>query len=578
MKDKINKLLIKIGDGVQPAVEIPANEVFGDYSTNMAMIALADPHRKLHVAKKRAGKLTITDIKNPREFAGVIVNSIKKHPEISKVIDKIEIAGPGFINFWLSKDYLLKELAEVTSKGGKYGQTKLGAGKIMVIDYSSPNIAKRFGIGHLRSTVIGQALYNLYQALGYKTIGDNHLGDWGTQFGTLLYQIYAKALTEKDLSVDRLEELYVEFNSLAKDNEKLWDEARAWFKKLEDGDPEAKKLWKIMVDISIKEFNKIYDLLGVKIDYAYGESFYEDYMKRVIELVREKDLTKKSEGAEIVEFKVLPPAMLIKNDGATTYYTRDLATILYRVGSWKPNLIIYEVGSEQALHFKQVFETARLMGWDKNCELVHIGHGLIRWQHGKMSTREGNAIKLEDVLDQAIAKAREIIEKSETGRGLSDSEKEKVATAVGVGAIKYFDLSHQPTSDIIFDWNKIFMLEGNSAPYLQYTVARINSVLNKAKSAKKEETKQPEIDKFEESLLRALCHFEDVIMGAAESFSPNLLANYLFELAQKYNLFYNEDRIIGEPKEAFRLKLSKAVSIVLKNGLKLLGIETPGRM
>ncbi len=560
MKDQIIKVLNKISGEGKPVVEVPVNTSFGDYSTNLAMV----------LAKK--------EDKNPKEVAEALVKKLSANKELSLIFAKIEVAAPGFINFYLANNFLSGKLDEINTEEDSFGKLELGSGKTVVIDYSSPNIAKRFGIGHLRSTVIGQALYNLYAFLGYKVIGDNHLGDWGTQFGTLLYQVHSKKLTETDLSIDKLEELYIEFNLLAKDNEKLWDEARAWFKKLEDNDPEAKKLWKIMVDISIKEFNKLYALLGIKIDNAYGESFYEDYMKRVIELAREKGLTRVSEGAEIVEFKNLPPAMLVKNDGATTYYTRDLATILFRMGSWKPDLIIYEVGSEQALHFKQVFETARLMGWVKGCELVHIGHGLIRWQHGKMSTREGNAIKLEDVLDQATDKTRDIIDKSETGRGLTDSEKEKVATAVGVGSMKYFDLSHQPTSDIIFDWNKIFMLEGNSAPYLQYTVARINSVLNKAKSNNKKENKLPEIDKFEASLLRALCHFEDIIIDAANSFSPNLLANYLFDLAQKYNLFYNEDKIIGDPKEGFRLELSRAVSIVLKNGLRLLGIETPDRM
>jgi arginyl-tRNA synthetase len=559
MKDKLVKILSELSDEDKPVIEVPVNASFGDYSTNLAMV----------LAKK--------EDKNPKEVAEALVKKLSANKELSSIFAKIEVAAPGFINFYLDKNFLKEKLDEINTEEGSFGKLELGSGKTVVVDYSSPNIAKRFGIGHLRSTVIGQALYNLYAFLGYKIIGDNHLGDWGTQFGTLLFEVHTKKLTEKDLSIDKLEELYIEFNSQAKDDEKLWDEARAWFKKLEDGDPEAKRLWKTMVDISIKEFNKIYDLLGIKIDYAYGESFYEDYMKRVIELAREEGLTKKSEGAEIVEFKDFPPAMLIKNDGATTYFTRDLATILFRMGSWKPDLIIYEVGSEQTLHFKQVFETARLMGWAKGCELVHIGHGLIRWQHGKMSTREGNAIKLEDVLNRAITKAGEIINKSETGRGLSDSEKEKVATAVGVGSMKYFDLSHQPTSDIIFDWNKIFMLEGNSAPYLQYTVARINSVLNKAKSDK-EESKLSEIDKFEKSLLRALCHFEDITIDAAKGYSPNLLCNYLFDLAQKYNLFYNEDKIIGEPKESFRLELSRAVSIVLKNGLKLLGIETPERM
>ncbi len=539
-------------------LDLPENEDFGDYSTNIALV----------LAKGRG--------ENPKGLAEKIVRELHKDKDLKEVVSKIEVAGPGFINFFLSEKALLDELVSIEKQQGKYGTSDLGEGKVVVVDYSSPNIAKRFGIGHLRSTVIGQSLYNLYRFLGYKVIGDNHLGDWGTQFGTLLYQIDSKGLKPSELTIDELEKLYVEFNAEAKSNEKLWDMARAWFKKLEEKDARAREIWKKVVDTSLKEFERIYEILGVKIDYAYGESFYEDKMSAIIEDIRKRKLSKKSQGAEIVEFKDLPPAILIKSDGATTYLTRDLATIRFRIEEWKPDILIYEVGSDQTLYFRQLFETVRLLGWKGNSEFVHVAHGLIRFEHGKMSTRKGKTVSLEEVLNGAISKARAIIDRSETGRGLGGSEKEKVAKAVGIGAVKYFDLMHHPSTDIVFDWEKIFVLEGNSAPYLQYTVARANSVLEKGRKSppKGKIALNPE----ELAVLRSLTRFSEIIVIAAKSYSPNLLANYLFDLAQKYNNFYNQHRIIGGENEELRLALTAGVRQVLKNGLAILGIETPQRM
>lgn len=554
MLKQIHDYLKKFSDE-EFLVECSSNTDFGDVSSNIALV----------VAKKEG--------KNPKEVAEELKTRIEKN--LPENVVKVEVAGPGFLNFFFDEEYYKHELEKAIVLKEKYGTQDVGVGKTMIIDYSAPNIAKRFGIGHLRSTVIGQALYNIYKALGYKVIGDNHLGDWGTQFGTLLYQVNKKGLKESDLSINKLEELYIEFNDEAKKDEKLWDEARAWFKKLEDGDTEAKRLWKVMVDLSLSEFNRVYELLGVHIDKAYGESFYEDYMPQVIKLMREGGFTKKSEGAEIVEFKDMPPAMLTKSDGTTTYFTRDLATIHFRIGSWDPDLFIYEVGNEQSLHFRQVFEAARMLGWDK--EYVHIGHGLYRWEHGKMSTREGSAIKLDEVLSKAQEKAREIIEKSETSRGLSHEEKDTVARDVGIGAVKYFDLSHQPRTDIVFDWDKIFMLEGNSAPYLQYTVARINSLA--AKSEHKEtDIEKLTLNKDAMDVLRLLSRFDGVLLSAAKNYSPNLVTNYLFELAQKFNFYYNEHKIIGSDEEELGIALSTAVKIVLASGLSILGINTPDRM
>jgi len=307
MRETILKALLKASGEDQVSLELPENDAFGDFTTNIAMVS----------GKK----------------AEEIVEKLKKDETLADLVAKIEIKGGGFINFFLSEKALLKELGEIKEKADKYGSSKLGNGKSVVIDYSSPNIAKRFGIGHLRSTVIGQALYNLFQSLGYKTIGDNHLGDWGTQFGVLLYQIESKNLKVEDLSLDKLEELYVEFHQEAEKDTKLWDQARAQFKKLEAGDKAARGVWQKLVEVSMQEFDKIYALLGVTFDYAYGESFYEEYLPKVIKTLEEQGLVKKSQGAQIMEFPGLPPAMLVKSDGATTYFTRDLATLLFRISS-----------------------------------------------------------------------------------------------------------------------------------------------------------------------------------------------------------------------------------------------------
>lgn len=553
-KEKISQAIKRVTGKTTVFVEIPENELFGDFSTNIAF--------DLGV--------------NPKDEAEKLVEKLQKDVGLKKIISKIEIAGLGFINFHLSKEALLANLKEALEKGDKFGGSNLGGGKTVIVEYSSPNIAKYFAIGHLRSTIIGQALYNLYKFLGYKTIGENHLGDWGTQFGTLLYEISSQKLIVEKLNIEELQKLYIDFHKKAEINPKLWDSARTWFKKLEERDKEARKIWKTLVEISMKEFKRIYKVLGVEIENAHGESFYEDKMPEAIAQVREKGLSKKSEGAEIVEFRALPPAMLIKSDGTTTYFTRDLAALDYRIKTWNPDLIIYEVGSDQTLHFRQVFETARLLDWSAGRVFVHIAHGLIRFEGGKMSTRRGHFVKLEEVLEEAIKKAREIIERSETGRGLSEEEKDNVSRAVGVGAIKYFDLSHHPQTDIIFDWEKIFVLEGNSAPYLQYTIARTNGVLEKA--AEPSSWKVGEPNSAELAILRSLVQFPEVVIAAAENYSPNLLCNFLFNLAQKYNNFYNGNRIIGEENEGFRVKLTSVTGQVLKNGLRLLGIETPKRI
>lgn len=529
-------------------LEFSSHEEHGDLATNIALI----------LAKK--------ENKNPKEIAEEIVNKLQKDQKLNAIIEKIEVAGPGFINFWLSKEFLLKELKETLTKKDEYGSSKEGKGKTVVVDYSAPNIAKRFSIGHLRSTIIGQALYNLYSFKGFKVVGDNHLGDWGTQFGVLIYMVEKKKLDPSKLKVEDWEKLYVQFHKGLESNPDLKDEARNAFKRLEGSDPKARSIWKAALETSLKEYQKIYDLLNVKIDYTYGESFYEDKMSEVIDEAKKKGLAKKGErGALIIEIPGLPPAMLVKSDGTTTYFTRDLATVRYRIKTWNPNVFIYEVGSDQILHFRQLFKVVKMLGWVKDQEMIHVAHGLVRFKEGKMSTRRGQTVKLEEVLNLTIEKAKKFN---------SDS---KIAQIVGIGAMKYFDLMHEPKSDIIFDWNKIFLLEGNSAPYLQYTFARTQSVLDKS-NKKTFKVEGFDLASEETLVLRTLSRFPEVISITTQTYSPNILCEYLFQLAQKYNNFYNTNRIIGSSNEDLRLSLTKGVGQVIKNGLNLLGIEAPKRM
>ena len=561
---EIRKVKVVASDLV---LEFPEDERFGDYSANFAMRRWQD-----------------FGFKNPREFANFLAKKLQKDKDLAKIVSKIEVAGPGFINFFLKKEFFIEELKRILKEKNKYGSIIIGKGKTVVIDYSSPNIAKPFGIGHLRSTIIGQALYNIYKFLGFKCIGDNHFGDWGTQFGKLICAV--KKWGEKkigDYSIEDLEELYIKFHKEIEENPRIEEEGREWFKKLEEGDKEAKKIWRAFVKISLKEFTKIYKLLGIKIDYALGESFYEEMLKDIIKEAREKKIAIESQGALIIKYphNELPPAMILKSDGATTYLTRDLATVKYRLKKWKPDLIIYEIGVDQELHLKQLFRAVELLGWDKT-KFFHVAHGLYRKTTGKFSTRRGETIHLEEVLKEAILRAREIVQNSETGRGLSEEEKEKVAKMVGIGAVKYNDLSQHYSKDIVFDWEKILNLKGNSAPYLQYTFVRCQSVLRKVKF--KTLPKKIEAIDFnleEEDILREIYKFPEIVQEAAEKFSPNLICNFIFDLAQKYNFFYDLHPILKaktEELKIFRLALTMAVAQVLKNSLNLLGISAPEKM
>jgi len=524
--------------------------------------------------------------KNPLEIARVLVNKLISLKVYKFYFERVEVAAPGFINFFLKKSVLINELKRILRERDKYGSSKIGKGKTVVIDYSSPNIAKPFGIGHLRSTIIGQAIYNIYRFLSWKCIGDNHLGDWGTQFGKLIVAIkkWGDEKNLEGLSINDLEKLYVKFHQEAESNLRLEKEGRVWFKRLEEGNKEARRIWQACVNISLKEFERIYQLLGVRFDYALGESFYDGMLKEIVKEIKEKKVVIESQGALIIQYpnNELPPAMILKSDGATTYLTRDLATIKYRLKRWRPDLIIYEVGADQTLHFKQLFRAVELLGWAKREKFFHVAHGLIRLKGGKFSTRKGLTIHLEDVLKEAIERAEEIIEQSETRRYLSEKERKEIAKIVGIGAVKYNDLSQHYSQDIVFEWDKILKLKGNSAPYLQYTYTRCQSVFRKAKlKLVPREIKITDFKLEEENILRTIYKFPEVVQEAAEEFSPNLICNFAFNLAQKYNLFYDTYPIIkAETQELkiFRLALTAAVSQILKNSLLLLGIAVPEKM
>jgi len=552
IREKIIKLIENVVEEKNIELEVPENPFYGDYSTNIALKFKKDP---LEIVKK---------LKSP-------------------LFRKVEVAGPGFINFWLSKQELFNSLEKILKEKEKYGSSKIGKGKIIVIDYSSPNIAKPFGVGHLRSTIIGQALYNIYKFLGWKCIGDNHLGDWGTQFGKLIVAI-KKWNTKKlnDLTIQELEELYVRFHKEVEKNPELLEQARQEFKKLENNNQETKKIWQFCVSISLKEFDKIYKILGIKIDHALGESFYQDKVKYIIKDAKEKGVVQKSQGALVVPLlDIKTPLMLLKADETTVYATRDLATIKYRMKKWKPDLIVWEVGIDQKLYFQQLFRVAEMLGYGKKEQFIHVAHGLIRWSYGKFSTRKGDTIHLDKILKEIIEKAEKIVSQSEIVKILSEKEKQEIAKQVGIGAVKYNDLSRHYSKDIVFDWQRALSLEGNSGPYLQYTAVRCQAVLDKTKIKIKIKVDLADFNKEEENILRIIRKFPEIVQNAADNFSPNLICNFAFDLAQKYNLFYEKNPILAaETKQIkeFRLILTAAVKQVLENCLILLGISIPKKM
>ncbi len=497
--------------------------------------------------------------------------------------DKAVAKGP-YLNFFLAPDAFGREvLQDIWSSADKYGHANIGEGENVTIDYSSPNIAKPFGVGHIRSTVIGHSLYLIYQALGYNSIGINHLGDWGTQFGKLIvaFKHWGSEEELKQDPVNYLYQLYVRFHREVEESPELDDEARSWFWKLEQGESEAVDYWDRFRRLSLDNYEIIYDLLGIKFEYYHGESHYNQMLEKVIDLVREKGIARESEGALMVDLEQydLPSVMLQKKDGATLYITRDLAAAIYRYETFNFARSLYVVGAEQTLHFQQLFKVLELLGfeWAKNC--AHVPFGLIRFKEGRMSTRAGTIILLEEVLNRSIEMAREIIE--DKNPDLPD--KDGAAKAVGLGAVRFGDLSNDRIKNIEFDWDKALDFSGETAAYIQYSHARICSILRKGgldDTAWDDRAASLLTRDEETALIKTLAILPDKIIASAESYKPSILARYLIDVAREFNRFYHNCPVLsseGDLKHG-RLLLINATRQVIANGLALLGIEAPEEM
>lgn len=541
-------------------IEIPKDTTMGDY---------AFPCFKLAKELRKAPPMIAAEIKEKLEID-------------ENVITKIEIVG-GYINFYVNNTSLVENvLKEYHEKQEQYGNSNIGEGKNVVIDYSAPNIAKPFHIGHLRSTVIGGALYNIYKFLNYNVIGVNHLGDYGTQFGKLIegYKLWGKEYDVESNPIDELTKIYIRINELCKEDEKVLENCRNNFKKLEDKDPYCVEIWTKFRELSLKEFQKVYDMLGSKFDSWNGEAFYSDKMQEVVEILENTGKLVPSEGARVIELENMVPCIIEKTNGSTTYATRDLAAILYRARNYDFDKALYVTSYEQILHFKQVFEVAKLLGIDAKYAngLEHVPFGMVRLKTGKMSTREGNIVKLEELLNEAITRALKIIEE----KNPELEEKEEVAKKVGLGAVIFNDLSASRIKDEIFDWDTMLNFQGETGPYIQYIYVRTKSVLEKAGYVPKFEDIQISVlsDEASFEVAKTISNFEEILKQVVDKNEPSILARYLIDLSQSFSSFYNANKIIGEDKEKqdARLYLSYVVGNILKTGAGLLGIEMPNRM
>jgi arginyl-tRNA synthetase len=545
-----------------PSLDVPSVKEFGHYSTNVAM-RLAKEYKKnpLEVAQEFAAKLKSADKKG--------------------IFERIEAVKPGFINFWLSKEFLQKELAGIAKKPKDIGVGKIGKGKKVIIDHASTNIAKPLHVGHLRTTVIGAALANMHEALGYKVVRWNYIGDWGTQFGKLVaaYKLWGdKKRVEAD-PIGEMLALYVKFHDELKTNPELEKQGQEEFKKLEQGDKEARKLWSWFVDESLIEFEKIFSILNVRFDTNKGESAYEKELPKIVATLKKDKVAVQSEGAWIIPLEKfnLPPALVAKSDGATLYLTRDIASLKDRL-KMKPVKILYVVANQQALHFEQLFAVANLLGLN-TAELTHVKFGMVLGEDGKkLATREGKAIQLMDVLDEGMKRAYMVV--SEKNPNLSDDEKTKVARAVSIGALKYNDLKENRNSDIQFNWEKMLDLTGDTAPYLQYTYTRFMSIVAKAKKIGKADMVTLD-GELEALIMKKVLDFTDVIAQCAETYYTSYMAKYLFELAKLGSQYYEVTPILIDENVArrnARLMLIHTVALTLRKGLGLLGIETTERI
>ncbi|MBT9156052.1 MAG: Arginine--tRNA ligase [Firmicutes bacterium] len=554
---KIAPFLNMSSEAARALMEVPPNPAWGD---------IAIPCFSLAKTLRKAPQAIALDLAKAADFGGLA--------------SRVEAMG-GYLNITLEKTAVARYIAQgILHDGASFGFTNKGAGKTVVIDFSSPNIAKPFGIGHLRTTVIGHSLSRIYSELGYRVVRVNHLGDWGTQFGKLIvaYKLLAK---DDELTADpigTLFRIYVEFHRRAESSPELLEEARVWFRRLEEGDEEARSLWQRFVEVSLKEYQRVYDLLGVEFDYWLGESYYEPLLASTVAAIEGQDLTTVSDGAVIVDLADygMPPCLLRKTDGATLYATRDIAAALYRDKKHHPELMLYVVGQEQTLHFKQVKQVLTLMRTPAGEKLVHVPFGLFKFPEGKMSTRRGNVIFLEDVLARAVDLALEVIH----AKNPELENKRDIAQHVGVGAVVFGDLKHGRIKDVLFDWDEMLNFDGETGPYVQYTHARACSILRKAAVDPALSDEAALTDEYALPLIKLLGEFPQIIARSASEYEPSVVARYVLDVASLFNRYYHNVRILGGEKDAAatRLAVVLATQRILARGLYLLGLTAVDKM
>ena len=555
LKEKIEDLTL---EEITALIEVPPNKEMGDYA--FPCFRLAKVFRKA-----------------PNMIAAELAEGIKAKDGISKVMPM-----GGYVNFFVDKSQLAETvIKDVLTKKENYGHSDLGENKAVVIDFSSPNIAKPFHIGHIRTTVIGNALYKIYDSQGYNVVRVNHLGDYGTQFGKLIvaFKLWGSKEAVEANPIPELLKLYIRFHDEAEKKPEMEDEARAWFTKLENGDEEAKALWQWFRDESLKEFARVYDLLDIEFDSYAGESFYSDKMDTVIEAIKEKGLLKESQGTNFVDLEEfnMPPALITKNDGSTLYMTRDLAAAIYRKNTYDFDKCIYVVGSQQSLHFQQLFKVLELMGFEWSKDLIHVPFGMVALEEGTMSTRKGRVVFLEDVLKQAIEKTKEtVLAKNPNAKNVDE-----IAKQVGVGAVVFQELSNSRIKDYTFSWERTLSFEGETGPYVQYTHARCCAVLRKANEEVTADINYNLLsDGDAAEVLKVIASFNKAIVSAMRRNEPHIVTRFVLDLAQAFNKFYHDNPILVEDVELrkARLALVAATRQTLENGLSILGMHSPERM